>query len=200
MIVLRLSTLLPAPTKRDCDTSIICVETAMRLRHISLGKMSSSNSPAEEVPWTDLPLPSVQLWSSAIHNNSPIFPADISFDFTKYLPDPPGDPFKKRTVELCACEVEGCGKAFTDKSKLKRHMLVHTVSSKQGEKPYCCSHCGKCFSLDFNLRTHMRTHTGERPFVCPVQGCGKCFTQSSNLNAHIRTHDQCCKSDEDLYK
>jgi uncharacterized Zn-finger protein len=73
-----------------------------------------------------------------------------------------------------------CQKSFKEKSKLIRHMLVHT-----GEKPHQCSYCSKRFSVDYNLRTHMRIHTGEKPFDCNFQGCFKAFTQSGNLKAHI---------------
>ncbi|KAM5312335.1 zinc finger protein 42 homolog [Glossophaga mutica] len=78
-----------------------------------------------------------------------------------------------------------CGKAFAEKSKLKRHFMVHT-----GERPFQCTFkgCEKRFSLSYNLRTHLRIHTGEKNFVCTFEGCQKSFTQSSNLKNHLLIH------------
>lgn len=78
-----------------------------------------------------------------------------------------------------------CGKAFAEKSKLKRHFMVHT-----GERPFQCTFkgCGKRFSLAYNLRTHVRVHTGEKCYVCTFQGCHKRFSQSTNLKNHLLTH------------
>jgi Zinc finger, C2H2 type len=82
------------------------------------------------------------------------------------------------------CSVDSCKKGFHDKSKLKRHMLIHT-----GAKPFRCLLCSKCFSLDFNLKTHIRIHTGEKPYICSFPGCNKSFSQSNNLTLHEKSHE-----------
>lgn len=83
--------------------------------------------------------------------------------------------------DSASCSI--CQKAFKERHKLKRHMMIHT-----GEKPYSCTYCGKAFSLEYNLNTHVRVHTGEKPYKCEFEGCGKSFTQSGNLKTHIKTN------------
>nr|XP_023016456.1 zinc finger protein 436-like [Leptinotarsa decemlineata] len=74
-----------------------------------------------------------------------------------------------------------CGKNYTRKNGLERHILSHT-----GVKPFECKECGKCYITKDTLKTHLLTHTGIKAHKCKV--CQKSFTQSSHLSYHMRRH------------
>ncbi|XP_056139850.1 gastrula zinc finger protein XlCGF7.1-like [Lampris incognitus] len=78
-----------------------------------------------------------------------------------------------------SCSV--CGKGFSKRGYMKKHMIMHT-----GEKHFSCSVCGKVFSQRGSMQSHMRIHTGDKPFSCSV--CGKGFSEKGNMQRHMIIH------------
>ncbi|KAA8497782.1 Transcription factor hamlet [Porphyridium purpureum] len=80
-----------------------------------------------------------------------------------------------------ASECELCGKHFSRRTELQRH--VRTVH--EGEKPFACKLCGKAFSQSPHLMSHIKTvHERRRDFQCET--CDRRFSERSNLVKHVR--------------
>ncbi|EGD72056.1 hypothetical protein PTSG_11534 [Salpingoeca rosetta] len=76
-----------------------------------------------------------------------------------------------------SCPHEGCGRTFTLRRNLLRHMKTH-----DGVKKFKCDvpGCTAAFFRRSDLKQHMITHTNEKAFVCSFPGCGKCFARRSD--------------------
>ncbi|XP_054834058.1 gastrula zinc finger protein XlCGF8.2DB-like isoform X2 [Eublepharis macularius] len=74
-----------------------------------------------------------------------------------------------------------CGRIFSLKARLVRHLGTHT-----GETPYKCLRCGRSFLALSNLIRHHRVHNGEKPFPCLE--CGRQFSEKRNLERHRLIH------------
>jgi len=106
---------------------------------------------------------------------------------------------RRRTPRDYICVV--CGAKFAYPSLLAMHehrehaltdraaaTVTVAAPSSDARRTCMCSECGRqCYSLS-TLAAHMRTHTGERPYVCRVDGCTQRFAQSSTRAYHERTH------------
>mmetsp|Transcript_3004 Transcript_3004/g.6268 ORF Transcript_3004/g.6268 Transcript_3004/m.6268 type:complete len:239 (-) Transcript_3004:26-742(-) len=85
---------------------------------------------------------------------------------------------QKSHEDPITCKI--CGKYAPDRSKLERHMLVHTQV-----KNFMCTYCDKTFTHDCNRKTHERIHTGEKPYSCSF--CSFSAAQVANMRHHMKT-------------
>ncbi|KAF5325824.1 hypothetical protein D9611_000037 [Ephemerocybe angulata] len=68
------------------------------------------------------------------------------------------------------------------------HAAVPPFVDEPPAAKYECQYCGKGFNRPSSLKIHLNSHTGEKPFVCPVEGCGRSFSVLSNMRRHARVH------------
>uniref|UniRef100_A0A8D8WM15 Zinc finger protein 782 n=1 Tax=Cacopsylla melanoneura TaxID=428564 RepID=A0A8D8WM15_9HEMI len=86
---------------------------------------------------------------------------------------------KQKTDKKLHYSCDYCSKAFSNKTNLKAHLLIH-----KGFKSYPCGTCLKSYSGITALKTHLRTH--ERTFICDK--CSKSFSNKVSLKTHLLTH------------
>uniref|UniRef100_A0A1Q3F647 C2H2-type domain-containing protein n=1 Tax=Culex tarsalis TaxID=7177 RepID=A0A1Q3F647_CULTA len=76
-----------------------------------------------------------------------------------------------------------CGKTFTARSSLERHMLLHN-----NEKPFACSQCDRTYRRNLDLKHHIElVHEGKNPHFCAE--CAQSFHSYQSLYLHKKfTH------------
>jgi len=89
----------------------------------------------------------------------------------------------KKVVHPVRHKCDLCGKTFSRKNDLSRHLMLHS-----GKRRYSCPFCDSKFIGSGDLHKHVRIHTGEKPYKCKYEGCGKSFTQKGDLNKHLKIH------------
>jgi DNA-directed RNA polymerase subunit RPC12/RpoP len=75
-----------------------------------------------------------------------------------------------------------CGKQFTEKHSLTRHMKTHVDSSQT----YSCDVCGKEFKRADHRKRHQESHG--YTITCPV--CGQYFNRRENMLRHRALHER----------
>ncbi|XP_041371259.1 myoneurin-like isoform X6 [Gigantopelta aegis] len=106
------------------------------------------------------------------------------------------------------CDI--CGKAYTDRRSLRRHLGDHTkmfkcrkctvyFNTKEEETAhhkakhwgykYPCDICNVVLGSIGSLKQHQRLkHLQDKQLLCPVPGCSRLFLNTSSVNDHVDTH------------
>ena len=87
-------------------------------------------------------------------------------------------------VKAFKCDVDQCGKSYTDRGTL----FAHKKRVHEGIK-HECPECGKRFGQKCNMERHYKNHGGVKDFKCPK--CGVQFALKHHLTRHVETvHDK----------
>lgn len=52
--------------------------------------------------------------------------------------------------------------------------------------PHICECCGKKFNFKSEMNVHQQQKSGQRAFVCPIDGCNKAYAVKKRLTEHMK--------------
>ncbi|XP_052233490.1 uncharacterized protein LOC127846353 isoform X3 [Dreissena polymorpha] len=91
----------------------------------------------------------------------------------------PDDPPVLRKINEESFICQQCGKSFSTKSNLTKHILLH------GDKQHKCPYCEKAFHLDIYLKEHLSgVHLNHFKYQC--NDCGRMMKSKTGFNEHVR--------------
>ena len=112
---------------------------------------TTSSSIATSTPRESIPIDEILFGSSPV--SSPTI-----CDYVSPLQEPQKNNNRRKSIEAkYECTTSSCTKVFPSRSRLRRHLIIHT-----GQKPFECQYegCERKFSRRDNMMQHARTHTG----------------------------------------
>ncbi|KAJ2679238.1 Zinc finger protein ZIC 2 [Coemansia spiralis] len=97
-------------------------------------------------------------------------------------------PIPSRAV----CAWSSCSAEFGTMHQLAAHLLSFHIDGESSDSNACewttCPSKGQHMPTRSDLILHLKNHTGNRSYLCPVDGCGKVYKRSDFLARHINTH------------
>ncbi|XP_048001171.1 zinc finger protein 37 homolog isoform X2 [Leguminivora glycinivorella] len=81
-----------------------------------------------------------------------------------------------------------CGKYLNKRWTLRNHLNIHNNVKVRVPKNHRCHVCGHMFVSSSSLQYHMNMHTGARPYGCTE--CEAAFTQPYTLRLHLAKQHQ----------
>merc|ERR1711920_284050 len=94
---------------------------------------------------------------------------NININNNKIIPQPPKPPSPIDNKQLL----------------LQNNKLLFSRNSKENQRKFKCSECGKAYKHLCNLKSHSKIHTSEA-LIC--SHCNKRFGRRANYREHLRIH------------